>query len=84
VRGRETTRRDFLAWIRLTLEDIHHSLQGIQAEACVPIPNHPKNETISYEYLLGMEQRGNFSFTPAGMYDPIDVRLLLSGVDPGR
>lgn len=81
VAGLPNTRRDALAAIRYELDSIHMTFQNLQVSARVPIPNHP-NFSIDYQTLLSCEREGIREIIPDGMTTPINVQLLMNGIEP--
>jgi GTPase SAR1 family protein len=81
VIGLPNTRRDTLAAIRHELDSIHMTFQNLQVSARVPIPNHP-NFSVDYQTLLACEREGIREIIPDGMTTPINIQLLLDGIEP--
>jgi len=81
VIGLLNTRRDALAAIRYELDSIHMIYPNLPVSARVPIPNHP-NFSVDYQTLLACERQGIREIIPDGMTTPIDVQLLMNGIEP--
>jgi internalin A len=81
VIGLLNTRRDALAAIRYELYSIHTTFANLQVSERVPIPNHP-NFSVDYQTLLVCEREGIRQIFLEGMTTPIDVQLLLNGIEP--
>lgn len=81
VAGLFNTRRDALAAIRYELDSIHMTFANLQVSERVPIPNHP-NFSVDYQTLLVCEREGIREIFLEGMTTPIDVQLLLNGIEP--
>jgi hypothetical protein len=54
---------------------------NLPVSARVPIPNHP-NFSVDYQTLLACERQGIREIIPDGMTTPIDVQLLMNGIEP--
>jgi small GTP-binding protein len=81
VTGLLNTRRDALAAIRYELDSINETFANLQVSERVPIPNHP-NFSVDYQTLLACEREGIREIIPDGMTTPIDVQLLMNGIEP--
>ncbi len=83
VDGPVNTRRDFLSFIRGTLEAIHKSIARIEVSATVPYPGY-NNLMLAYEELLGFEQKTIETFPKEvdGQIVWVSVRKALASVDP--
>ena len=81
VAGLLNTRRDTLAAIRYELDSIHMTFANLQVSGRVPIPNHP-NYSVDYQTLLACEREGIREIIPDGMTTPINVQLLMNGIEP--
>ena len=81
VIGLLNTRRDALAAIRYELDSIHIIFPNLPVSARVPIPNHP-NFSVDYQTLLACERQGIREIIPDGMTTPINVQLLMNGIEP--
>jgi small GTP-binding protein len=81
VAGLPNTRRGTLAVIRDKLNSIHRTFANLQVSARVPIPNHP-NFSVDYQTLLACEREGIREIIPDGMTTPINIQLLLDGIEP--
>ncbi len=85
VRGREQERRFFLFHIRALFEQIHKSIEGLQPQEMVglPDPSTGSGQTgivVPYEHLLNLEEMGQMEFVPQGAKKLYKVRELLNGV----
>jgi small GTP-binding protein len=81
VAGLFNTRRDTLAAIRYELNSIHMTFANLQVSERVPIPNYP-NFSVDYQTLLACEREGIREIIPDGMTTPINVQLLMNGIEP--
>jgi small GTP-binding protein len=83
IDGLERTRRDVLAAIRYQFNEIHSSIQGLNPQMRVPIPNAPNAEPIEYDYLLMLEREGDETYRvkDGNRLITINVRQILSGIE---
>jgi small GTP-binding protein len=81
VIGLPNTRRDALAAIRYELDSINGTFANLQVSERVPIPNYP-NFSVDYQTLLAYEREGIREIIPDGMTTPINVQLLMNGIEP--
>lgn len=83
IDGLEHTRRDTLAAIRYQLDEIHASIQSLNPQKRVPIPNAPHAEPLEYEYMLMLEREGqdNLLVKDGNRLVKVDIRQLLSGIE---
>ena len=81
VTGLPNTRRDTLAAIRYELDSINETFASLQVSERVPIPHHP-NFSVDYQTLLACEREGLREIIPDGMTTPINVQLLMNGIEP--
>ena len=83
IDGLEHTRRDALAAIRYQLDEIHASIQSLNPQKRVPIPNAPHAEPLEYEYMLMLEREGQESILvkDGNRLVKVDIRQLLSGIE---
>ena len=80
VDGNPPTRRAFITAIRTTLGQIHSSLSRLQAQAKVPLPDHP-HIVVDYQHLLTLERKNVREFIPEGLDEAVAVRPLLEGME---
>lgn len=82
VNGRQSTRRDFLAYIRGEFDVIHSSFPKLEVRRKIPHPNYP-DLTLDYEELIEFEHQDirTFPKTIKGELVVCHVRKLLAGVN---
>ncbi len=78
VQGRETTRRDFMAVIRATVDALNATIPNLKVDAKVPIR---PDVLVDYDHLLTLERKGRQTFIPSGMEDEVSVKALLDGYE---
>lgn len=83
ITGPEARRRGLLAVIRSEFDEQHRDLKGLKMDERVPVPHHP-NITVGYQDLLKREERGEKSFFPENVDQPIKVQELLNGLESPR
>jgi internalin A len=76
-------KRDYLAILRKTLDDLNRSYQKIDAEMLIPLPDHP-NELVSYADLLGHERTGWREYRHGPTGTEYRVAELLNSVVPRK
>ena len=79
VGGAQATRRQLLAIVRAHLAHIHGTISGLEVVEKVPLPGRPQ-VVVSYQYLLGLERRGERSFIPEDLGERVAVKPLLDGI----
>ncbi|HEY1190687.1 MAG TPA: COR domain-containing protein, partial [Gemmata sp.] len=79
VQGPVPRRRAALAVIRDEFTRIHSTMPGLQVEARVPLPDEPE-VTVSYQFLLELEQDGEQFHRPEGAKKSYRVADLLNGI----
>ncbi|MEO0941276.1 MAG: COR domain-containing protein, partial [Cyanobacteria bacterium J06642_12] len=75
------SRRELLTIIRDAFSVIHNTMPGLEVIARVPIPNAPK-VAVSHEHLRKLEQRGDKTYLPEGLNNPVNIQELLYGIEP--
>lgn len=80
VDGATRTRRDFLSRIRAQFEHIHKSIESLQVQEKVALPNQLEI-TVSYKYLLELEDKGRKQVDIEGVKDPVNLQRLLNGFE---
>lgn len=84
ISGDKTTRRDFLAMIRMEFDIIHKSLAKIEAVEKIPLPAYPDATPIDHKLLLQLEKSGisTHHVQSGNKLIEANVRALLSGIEP--
>lgn len=82
VKGKEETRRDFMAAIRHEIEAVNRSVSQLKATPLVPVPG--TKIMVSLDHLLKLEWLGEATFLPDGLDKKYSVRKLLSGYETAR
>lgn len=84
IDGLEHTRRDTLSAIRYELDEIHNSIEGLNPQKRIPIPEAPNAEPLDYTYLLQIEHDNDLEYLPVkdgnGLVK-VNISQLLSGVE---
>lgn len=80
IGGLDTTRRNFLTWIRKNLVEIHGTIPGLEATEIIPLPDHPDVQ-VRYNQLRDLEKAGVNGYIPDGLVKPINVADLLDLVE---
>jgi len=78
IKGSQT--RTLLEIIRSNFDDIHDTIQSIEVEERLGLPNDSK-VTVSYRHLLDLESEGEDSFIPEGSRRKYSVQDLLDGLE---
>jgi internalin A len=82
ISGNIQARRRLLAVVRADFERIHASIEKLQPDEMVPVPDHP-DFVVPYEKLVVMEASGEKTFKEVigKKVVTLDVQGLLNGVD---
>jgi len=78
--GKKNTSRDFLAKIRGNFDHIHSTIPRIEAEEMIPL-YYDKDICVSYDYLIGLDQKGMNLYYAPKTFDEFEVQKLLNGID---
>ena len=81
VKGKAFSRRTFLEIIRADFNKIHKTIPKLQVNEKIPIPGHP-DVVVDYQHLRNLEEMGHKTFVPEGLREEVNVRNLLSGLEP--
>ena len=81
VSGPEGSRYQLLSLIRTEFHAIHSSLQRIEIDERIPLPDNP-HITVSYDHLRLLRSKGISDYIPEGSEKAYSVRLLLEGIEP--
>ena len=82
IKGQDNSQREFLSVIRSHFDTIHDNIPKLFINERVVLPGHP-SVTVSYPYLLRLEQQGINTFIPEELEsgEAVDLKQLLDGVD---
>ncbi len=83
ITGNGAQRRGLLAIIRDKFDEQHRGFKGLVVDERVPVPGEP-GITISYKFLLDLEQDGEEWYRPEGASKRVRVVDLLNGVESAQ
>ena len=84
VNGSSNTRRDLLSKIRGQFDHINHTLQGMNAQEMIPVPEYPDAKPVSYNFLLQLENDNEMYFRCENVSEKLKVSDLLDGIECNR
>ncbi|MGK7958886.1 MAG: COR domain-containing protein [Crocosphaera sp.] len=76
ITGNCYTRRSLLSLIRENFKRVHKTIDKLEVDERVPLPNKP-NITVSYQHLLKLEEQHIKEFYPEGADHSYNVKELL-------
>ena len=80
VTGARRRRKELLTIIRERFHEQHRDLAGLTVDERVPLPDEP-NVTVSYNFLLQLEEEGEEWCRPEGSRQKLRVVDLLDGIE---